>query len=216
MQEIASHAVRAQSVGRAWDDGERATQNNDMTALAAARDKLRKLGATEESNRLVRAKTKELVIRASVFDAQGYRAAGAEQKILQNQAAKLYRQALQLDPDFSSPHPDLLNQIGYFLADKGQSKSDFMLAEKLTRRALAGIENKDANAFSVASDAMQRANTRDSLAWALFRQGRFAEALREQRQAVKEAESLTQDDDELRELRSHLRQIEQAAASTAN
>jgi tetratricopeptide (TPR) repeat protein len=218
-----ARVLQAQSIGRAWDNGERALQNNDMVGLSAARSELLRLGANDEANRLInsaqaqraiRSTSDRLVVRAVMIEGQAYRATGQQKQELKQEAAKIYRQALQVDPGFASTHPDLLNAIGYFLADRGTSKSDFVLAEKLTRRALQGIEKKNENAFNLGSDAMQLSNTRDSLAWALFRQGRFAEALREQKQAVKEAESASQGretlQDGLEELRGHLAEIQKA------
>jgi tetratricopeptide (TPR) repeat protein len=92
----------------------------------------------------------------------------------------------------------LLNQFGYTLADKGSTREQFVAAETLTRRALElysrHIENVGGSMASarerrllLAALQFQRANIRDSVAWALFRQGRYKEALREQEQAVAEA-----------------------------
>ena len=58
-----------------------------------------------------------------------------------------------------------------------------------------------------------RANVRDSVAWALYRQGKYAEALKEQTAAVREAEVSTAQIGEKvpDELYDHLQTIRQAA-----
>jgi tetratricopeptide (TPR) repeat protein len=92
----------------------------------------------------------------------------------------------------------LLNKLGYTLAEKGQHKEQFVAAETLTRRAvklldetLESLEQIAATRPDVARALSQvefsRANIRDSLAWALFRQGRYDEALIEQERALDEA-----------------------------
>lgn len=91
-----------------------------------------------------------------------------------------------------------LNSLGYMLADKGQYPQQFVAAEALTRQALkiydqnldsfrAGATPSRALIRAVNQAKSSRAAIRDSLAWALFRQGRYEEALAEQEKAVAEA-----------------------------
>lgn len=217
--EAARGALRAQGVGRAWDNGAKAAQNNNLEGLAQATQQLRKLGANDEATRLGGAVAENLVIRAATFDAQALLTTGATRRQLQRTAARTFRQALQIAPDFRSENPQLLNALGWFLAERGTSKTDFVVAEKLTRRALKQIENQSPVDQVFLENLFSRAVIRDSLAWALFRQGRFDEALREQQKALTEITRATRDksDDEsqraVRELREHLAQIKAAQKS---
>lgn len=217
---IVASVLRAPAVGRAWDEGAKAASNNNLDGLAKAAQKLRKLGANEEATLLGRAAAENLVARAGNLDAQAFRETGATQKQLQTQAAVLYRRALEIEPDFGSDNAALLNALGYFLADRGTTKSDFALAEKLTRRALKLHEARSPLNQVFLEHLESRAAFRDSLAWALFKQGRFDQALREQKIAVADAKRATRDKTNAnsqalrRELREHLAQIEAALAKT--
>jgi len=118
-----------------------------------------------------------------------------QKKTLEAQANQKYREALRILPDFPSRNADLLNALGYFLADRGDSKNDFQTAERLTRASLtlwdASVKEVEGTPMSgeiLAARKFMRANTRDSLAWALFRQGKFQNAKAEQLNALKEAE----------------------------
>jgi len=139
------------------------------------------------------------VLRAQAWSSQGQQAVEpAEKTRLEASEAASYRHALQLSPggEFSSRDPELLNALGYFLADKGHTLQDFERAERLTRRAVqqhdkavsqAQQQGEESTAFL--SARYSRAKTRDSLAWALFKQataagssaGRASELLRQAR-----------------------------------
>lgn len=116
---------------------------------------------------------------------------------LRASASKKYREALAIDANFDSRNPDLLNALGYYLAERGTSAEDFQSAEKLTRRALALYDQVIASLpdstlgpirMTLAQARYSRAvGARDSLAWSLFRQRRYGEALKEQKAAVDEA-----------------------------
>lgn len=98
----------------------------------------------------------------------------------------------------STVDADLLNDLGYELAEKGIDHEQFVAAEEMTRRALE-IYNAVIQAVGERSGSEQeserlltslrrsRASIRDSVAWSLYRQGRFEEALQEQKLAVLEA-----------------------------
>lgn len=80
----------------------------------------------------------------------------------------------------------MLNEEGYPLANEGSTLDDFQRAETLTRLAVklydGAIRKNPGKELR-----SERATTRDSLAWALFRLGRLDEAEREQREAIREA-----------------------------
>jgi tetratricopeptide (TPR) repeat protein len=95
----------------------------------------------------------------------------------------------------------LLNSLGYTLAEKGQHRQQFAAAEALTRKAVKiyddslglfqeGAATRPDTAAVLNQAKFSRANIRDSLAWALFRQGRYEKALVEQTKAVAEAVSV--------------------------
>jgi tetratricopeptide (TPR) repeat protein len=113
---------------------------------------------------------------------------------------KAWPQVQLVVDDLTRNPPDalLLNQFGYTLADKGTTREQFVAAESLTRRALQlynqtieAVANSSAppnqRRLWLASLQFVRANIQDSVAWSLYKQGRYEEALREQEQAVTEA-----------------------------
>ena len=143
------------------------------------------------------ASAEQLVLAAYQFDINARNAPNAQQKKnLQAQASQKYREALKVSPTFPSKNPDLLNGLGYFLAERGSSQSDFQTAERLTREALkmlddaiAQMEKSPIKSPLLADIKFSRSNTRDSLAWALFRRGQFQAAKTEQTKAIQEAEA---------------------------
>ncbi len=116
-------------------------------------------------------------------------------------AARAYDRLVRTSGNLSDAYQ--LNARGYLLADKGKKQEQFVEAEALTRRSLE-ILNEHINfyrAYSSTRPALtallaemqfHRANVRDSVAWALFRQKRYKDALTEQERAVAEAISIRQ------------------------
>lgn len=94
---------------------------------------------------------------------------------------------LRLEPDHGSlqDYAGTLNELAYPLADKGKTAEDFQRAETMARLA---VELYDSAIKKKPSPLLRavRANTRDSLAWALFRNGKLDEAERQQREALRE------------------------------
>jgi tetratricopeptide (TPR) repeat protein len=114
-------------------------------------------------------------------------------------AERLVQQRVQSARSLMDAHN--LNALGYKLAENGRYPQQFVAAEAMTRRALIicdetvallqrGADVQPEVARSLNSVRFSRANIRDSLAWSLFRQKRFLEALDEQERAVTEALSL--------------------------
>ena len=81
-------------------------------------------------------------------------------------ALRAVREARRLSPD----NPGILNTLGYILADKGSSRSEFDEAVHLTRAAVEAVPNS--------------AEILDSYGWALFKTGNLAGARRVLRQAA--------------------------------
>lgn len=139
----------------------------------------------------------EQAVRAAVLlDGMSENLEGEAKKKLQERAAEKYRQAQQEMPRFNSSEPDLLNALGYFLAESGDKPQDFLEAERLTRAALALVDKQLATlAPSTMQHKLLRLNREvgphDSLVWALYRQGKYDQALKEQTAVIKTAEELS-------------------------
>lgn len=185
-------AARASAVADAYNRASDAVRSDNRVALADALEDLRQLKAASRAEPLALAAAEEIVSEAGQLDMQAQKLKGAQAKKVQAQAALRYREALRMSPRFNSSNPNLVNAAGYFLAERGSTPADFREAERLTRRALE-LHDKEIKGSPkddeqrLAAKLYSRANTRDSLAWALYRQGRYEEALREQKQAVFEA-----------------------------
>lgn len=188
--EVVRNAARAVLLGNTYDRAAIARRNGDSQALMAAAIELEKLDPL--------AAAEHLVENAVQLDSRAMLARDpAAKKELEAEAAQKYREALRINPDFPSQNAQLLNALGYFLADRGTSKSDFVAAEKLTRAALKRWdelveEMSELPLFSAPGEAARFSRAhgpQDSLAWALFKQGRFAEARKEQAAAIKAVEA---------------------------
>lgn len=202
-------AARAVALGRAADDSDAALRAENPQDFVDAQRELHRLGGLTDSRA-----AQVLVAQATQFDTQSQSLSAARREQERQRAASLYRQALQLDPKFDSSDPTLLNALGYFLAERGQTPQDFQQAERLTRRAVAildrNINDSSLGSLFVQADKANRAITRDSVAWALFRQGRFDQARLEQEAALKEYEAIQGRDHLDPELLYHLGEIYRA------
>ncbi len=175
------------ALGRAYDAGLMAARNNDTGRFEQARRALEQL-SEQAGARALRAqaplsRAEEEVASAIDWTNQAQSPLHAGQQAqLEQKAADSYRRALQISAqaggEFSSSNPELLNGLGYFLADKGTSPEDFKRAERLAREALKLQDQEVSDARQKAGEAggayllarYSRANTRDSLAWAQFKQ----------------------------------------------
>jgi len=182
---LAQNAARAVVTARAYDDIGQAMRTGDDNRLRAGVDALAR-GNNESGAALRLASAEKAVIEALRAEATAAKLPRAARLDAQQQAAQNYRRGLALAPDFASQDPQLLNALGYFLADRGTSREDFENAEKLTRRAVRLWDETIRKNETVALRAA-RATTRDSLAWALFRRNKLAEAETQQREAIREA-----------------------------
>ena len=185
---ILRNAARAVLMGKIYDRISVARRNGDNEALIRAADEL---------VNITRSPVEKLVAEAAQLDISADNSKSQSQsERLEKQAAEKYRQALRISPNFVSEDAYLLNALGYFLAERGSSQSDFQTAERLTREALkmlddaiAQMEKSPIKTPLLANTQFSRSNTRDSLAWALFRRGQFQAAKTEQTKAIQEAEA---------------------------
>ena len=106
--------------------------------------------------------------------------------------------------------PQMLNTLGYSLADQGQTAHDFKEAERLTRHAVQLWDARIAQLATSNSLKEGRAITRDSLAWALFKEGQYDAARIEQERAVADCQSVAKDGPENAVLHFHLGEIYRA------
>jgi tetratricopeptide (TPR) repeat protein len=107
----------------------------------------------------------------------------------QSHADKYERRMAELTFSVQAEDKDSLNAQGWWLADNGKTPEDFRRAEELTRRALQKwdemLKSIPAGDPQLPRLRFERAfSAQDSHAWALYRQGRFQEALREQTEVV--------------------------------
>jgi tetratricopeptide (TPR) repeat protein len=191
---LTQKVARAVLAAGAYERGLRALRTGDANTTEAAQRELNRLGATPPRvNLTLRAAWNELR-DAEFLDVQSRSFSGAQRSELRRRADAKYRRVLELAPDFDSPSARDLNSLGYFLAERGTTADDFLKAETLTRRAVKLLDQqiaevksgKASNADALTALRYMRAQTRDSLAWALHRQGRFREALSEQLVAMRE------------------------------
>lgn len=193
-------AARAALIGKFYDRALWAAEQGHKAAFRAAHGELQRLGAKSEAlavaQRMALSPAEEAIAKAispqlSLAEYVQLIFTGRLPANLDERAAQQYRLALRLSPQFDSLDPLKLNALGYFLAERGTTAEDFAEAERLTRAALRLLDEALAQQEKRGGTAPlveeMRANVRDSVAWALFRQGRLNEALREQQRAVKEA-----------------------------
>lgn len=186
----AQDAARAVLSAQAYDRAVDAARRNDDAALRTAIDDVSKYNSGGLPNKMLRLGAAELAviagIGANLSEKQWTQASVQERRAAEQKSAQHYRRALEISPDFPSLNPQLLNSLGYFLAEQGTSQKDFALAEKFTRRAVelydAALKKSDSKQLRA-----ERATTRDSLAWALYKLGKLDEAETQQREAIKES-----------------------------
>lgn len=195
---VVQNTARGFLTGQYYDRAAIAVRNNDELSLQFSQTQLQLIAPRMATLPVVQRVAEQMVREAADLDilAQQEKDDNRARK-LRAQAAQKYRAALKISSNFDSKNPELLNALGYFLAEWGTTIEDFKMSERLTRRSLdiwnrllEDAENslvpKIGNPLSLLR--MARANTRDSLAWALFQQGNYREALNEQVLAVQEAE----------------------------
>jgi len=193
-------AARAVVIGRAAETAQRAARWSRPVAFRRALEQLRAAGEAETAVRLAgevavtpaERAVQQAMLRDQLLAGVGAAPSGDE---MSGRTAELYRQALELDPNFDSADPMKLNALGYFLAEHGKSRAEFETAERLTRGALklwSEVLDQMApdNPRRLLYEYYRAQLARDSLAWALFKQERYDEAQREQERAVRTAQQV--------------------------
>lgn len=200
---VLRNAAHAVLVGEAYDRAAKAMQDEDMARLAQTHDELQKLHANEKAT----LQTLEQAIQLQ-RDAQGMPV--RVRAILLARAEGCYREALRMTLHLDGQNPDTFNELGYLLADHGQTPDDFKAAERLTRRAMQLWDAEIAQLPTSNSLKLGRAITRDSLAWALFKEGQYDAARTEQERAVADYQAVASDAPQAADLHFHLGEIYRA------
>lgn len=199
--EFLRNALRGLAAGRAYDRALLAQGRDDDAAYVQATTRLRdsgSLSAAKWADQLTLERAENSVIQGFTLDTLAMSQPSEARAKWENRAMENYRRALTFSPDFPSQNAQLLNALGYSLADRGESDADFKKAEQLTRASLEKMKKQIAKAQN--GSLLGAANLRelqysaasgphDSLAWALFKQKRYDEALKEQTRAVADAKA---------------------------
>lgn len=157
---------------RAFDRAQVAIQRDDSGALERAGRELRRASSAGFTPRLNGAFASQLANQAGLSDQMANLSRGEEMIQRLEDSEGKYRAALAFAPEKSPEKTlsaDTLNALGYFLAERGTTQADFERAVVLTRAAY--------RTWPKSAGMLSRAQgPQDSLAWALFKLGRWDEA----------------------------------------
>lgn len=184
------------AAGRAYDGAQLALQSGNQARLAAdARTYARALDHISGSAPLREVfadAVPQLVASGLTLDMQARVAAPLDSARLGAQALEKYRAAnafLPAKPAPGSIDGQLLNAVGYSLAERGTARADWVRAEQLTRLALVEWDRQIkklpvGDARRAQLEARRFVEPLDSHAWALFRLDRFKDALKAQEKVM--------------------------------
>lgn len=168
---------------RAFDRAQVALKRDDSAGLQRAGLELRRAADAGFTPRLTGAFVSQLANQAGQSALLANLARGDQMLDLLQDSEGKYRAALAFAPEKMPEKvldPNTLNSLGYFLADRGTTPADFERAVTLTRAAYRTWPvGKRPDAAAVLSRAQ---GPQDSLAWALFKQGKWEEARRQEEQ----------------------------------
>ncbi|BCM90501.1 hypothetical protein IAD21_02355 [Abditibacteriota bacterium] len=171
---------------RSFDRASSDWYHGDLKSIQAAGRALDKRiqGGSRASLNIAQAWITARMVDAAINEMNAqYLEAGPARDEARKESGKAYRAALAFLPTepqkWHSFDPQTLNSLGYFLADRGSKRTDFEIAEKLTKLSLDLLPERNS------VERYVRANgPGDSHAWALFRLGRTAEALQQQADVI--------------------------------
>lgn len=222
---ILRELARSYLIGTTYDQALIASRQEDGRALRNAVNRLEELNAMDIAVSLQLSGAEDRVRSGERLLMQAYQIKPqdpAQSHLLLGQAGMKFRSALRWSPDFPSRDPELLNSLGYYLADHGHSTQDFESAEQFTSRAVTILEKtiQDNAKTGVLKGQLlralqqQQAITRDSQAWALYKLKRFDEAESVQAAALAQAKISKLDNMAFSELWMHQAKILQAQGKT--
>lgn len=191
-QSIVRDLAASYVAAHAFDSARLALERGDDARLRSAGADLKRAGGIlSENNAMLLAFTATMVTKAYRIESQSTLAPTAQRSALIADANEKYRTALAFLPDnYSDLSWQMLNVLGYFLADRGKNTADFKLAVELTEKSLqkatTELDQLPEGSPQRAQAELSRATApRDSYAWALFRVGRFKDAKREQEEVLR-------------------------------
>jgi tetratricopeptide (TPR) repeat protein len=177
--------ARAVIAGNRYDDMTIALRNDDRRSFIANYNVLQRMPEGVLAHPLAAEATAEAVNEGTAFESAAAGMGARAKPLLESESAAAFRYALEITPP---DQPDELNNLGYELADKGTTRGEFQLALQLTTLAINDLDRGvDRDGKPYTDLIYRRAITRDSVAWSLFKLGRYDEALATQRRAEKEA-----------------------------
>jgi tetratricopeptide (TPR) repeat protein len=186
------NSARAILAGRSFDNALLALRRDDDGALLRSVEGLRRSGipsAPSVAAALTVAAVQDADDTRRFFHSLTRDASREKSAMWQGYADEHERRHRELTLSVQAEDKESLNALGYMLADKGKTPEDFRRAAELTRRSL---QKWDETLKSIPEGDPQLPRLRfnrallahDSYAWALYKQKRFDEALREQSEAV--------------------------------
>jgi tetratricopeptide (TPR) repeat protein len=178
--------------GNAVDRARLAVGRRDVDGMTSAtEDIIRAQNAL--TNRPADARSaKNLAMQGVQFLDIAVEKSGTEKEHFLSLADRKYREAImqvQKEGGVKAIDAVTLNSIGYYLADNGKTVDDWKLAVVLTKASYDRWPIPKGTASALAR--ARRANgAQDSYAWALFKMGRFQEALAQQEEVVTTVRSI--------------------------
>jgi len=180
---------------RSFDKVMVALKSDDQQKLKAASVDLQQAAKSKGNEYILPISIQSLANSGLYEDSRAMLAEASEKPLLIKTADKNYAAALSLLPTDYQKIAELdldsttLNTLGYNLADRGKKPADFQLAEFLTAASLAkqdkAIKSLPADDPRMEELLLSRAvGAGDSKAWALYKQGRYAQARSEQEKVI--------------------------------
>ena len=178
--------------GRAFDRSQSALKSGDDAALQNAGRKYARAAARLENKGVLLAGVQPVTIAAMRLEQQAKYAPLSQRGALMQRALEKYRAVsafLPADPRPGQVDAEILNMVGYPLADRGTTRADWERAEQLTQLSL---DEWDRQIKATAPNSQERLQLQaartigalDSHAWALFKLGKISEALPRQERVI--------------------------------
>ena len=182
--------------GRAFDRSQTALKSGDDKALQNAGRTYTRAASRLENKGVLLVAVAPLSRSAQLLELQAKYAPLAQRDALMQRALEKYRAVsafLPANPRAGQVDAQTLNMVGYPLADRGTTRADWERAAQLTQLSLDEWEKQIQAATPNSKERLQLEVDRtflalDSNAWALFKLGRIAEALKKQEKVTALAE----------------------------
>lgn len=178
--------------GQAYDRAYLAARRGDVGGLQRGSEDIRRAENVLANRQANHVNAESLASDGSFYLSAAQGRQGAEKDELMVLADAKFRAAIDRVPSdggLKALEPNTLNSIGYYLADQGKTLEDWKRAVTYTKAAYDRwpVPEGLAGAQARLNRAML---AQDSYAWALFKLGRFQEALVQAEDAVKTMRSI--------------------------